>query len=201
VAAWHGEMLEAMKELRPQAQEFIDLGEYLLVVGRTLMSGIGGDFSWVQRFELRDDSIVSCRTYADVQTALDGFAPNLARLLPMVKDGRPDLDALVSILDEAVVWDVSRSSFPDAGVYEGIDGVRAWVGGLDDAFAGMRYETVAAREQADRVAVRVSGRGASTKIDIEYSFAQVWTFRDGKLIRMDRYDSWNEAVAAAGLAQ
>jgi ketosteroid isomerase-like protein len=205
--AWYRDMLQAFEELRPQADEFVDLGEYVLVVGRTFMrgrhSGIGGDFPWVQRFKLHDHSIVSCRTYADIATALGRIAPNLARLLPMVKHGRPDLDKLVSILDAAVVWDVSRSSFPDAGVYQGIEGVREWVRGLDDAFEEMHYETVAAREQGDRIAVltRVRGHGASTKIDIEYSFAQVWTFRNRKLIRMDRYDSWNEALTAARVAQ
>jgi ketosteroid isomerase-like protein len=41
-----------------------------------------------------------------------------------------------SFLDPEVIWDLSRSPFPDAGVYHGREGVREWFQGLTDAFDG-----------------------------------------------------------------
>ena len=44
-------------------------------------------------------------------------------------DGRMELEAALSLLDEDVDWDMSRSPFPDARLYRGVDGVREWFRG------------------------------------------------------------------------
>jgi len=33
---------------------------------------------------------------------------------------------------------------------------------------------------------------------VEYRFAPVFTFRNGKIVRMDRYDDWAAATEAIG---
>jgi hypothetical protein len=42
----------------------------------------------------------------------------------------------------------------------------------------------------------VSGRGPGSQIPVDYSFAPLFTFRQGKIIRMDRYDDWGGAMDA-----
>jgi ketosteroid isomerase-like protein len=108
-----------------------------------------------------------------------------------------------SFLDPGIVWDLSRSPFPDAGVYHGPDGVRAWFQGLANAFEDLHYEVERTRDLGDQVLVllHVSGRGPSSGIPVDYRFVPVFTFRDGRVVRMDRYDDWGEALEAAGLSE
>ena len=108
-----------------------------------------------------------------------------------------------SFLDPEVVWDVSRSPFPDAGVYHGLDGVRDWFQGLTDAFGHVQYEVEKLHDGGEQVVMllRISGRGPSSGIEVDYRFAPVFTFRDGKVVRMDRFDGWAEAREAAGLSE
>ena len=108
-----------------------------------------------------------------------------------------------SVFHPEVVFDVSRSRFPDAGVYHGIEGVRDWFQGLAGAFGEVSYEIEKALDLGERVAVllRLSGRGPSSGVPVEYRFVPVFTFRGGKVVRMDRYDDWAEALEAAGLSE
>jgi ketosteroid isomerase-like protein len=107
------------------------------------------------------------------------------------------------ILDDDVVFDLSRSPFPDAGVYHGMEGVRGWFAGLDEAFGKAHYEVekVLARDERVAVQLHVFGRGPSSGIQVDYRFVPVFTFRDGKVVRIDRYDDWAEALEAAGLSE
>ena len=113
------------------------------------------------------------------------------------------LAAAESFFDPEVIFDQSRSPFPDAGVYHGIEGVRAWFRGLADAFGDVSYEMEKVRGRGDQVAVmlRVRGRGPSSGIEVDYRFVPVITFRDGKIVRMDRFSDWEEALEAAGLQE
>jgi ketosteroid isomerase-like protein len=114
-----------------------------------------------------------------------------------------DLDAFYALLAEDVVWDLSRSPFPEAGVYRGVDAVRSWFRGLGDAFGAVRYEVEKQRELDNQVVqlVRLTGRGPGSQIPVDYTFAPVYTFRDGKIARMDRYDDWAAAMEAIGVPE
>lgn len=114
---------------------------------------------------------------------------------------RGDPEAFYAMLSPDVVWDTSRSQFPDAGVYQGLQGVRAWFGGLRDAFGeGARFEMDGIEDLGDRVLVeiRARGQGASSGIAVDWHFASAFTFRDGKVVRMDRYASRAEALQELG---
>src|SRR4051794_32210706 len=89
-------------------------------------------------------------------------------------DGLP---AIEDLLDPEVVFDLSRSPFPDAGVYRGIDGVRQWFGGLADAFGQIQYEIERREAVGEKVAalVRVRGHGPESGIEIDYRFVPVFT--------------------------
>jgi ketosteroid isomerase-like protein len=113
------------------------------------------------------------------------------------------IEALYTLLAEDVVWDLSRSPFPEAGVYHGIDAVRSWFSGLRDAFGEVHYEVEKEGEFGDQVVLllHLGGRGPGSQIPVDYRFAPVFTFRDGKIVRMDRYDDWASATAAMGLSE
>ena len=118
----------------------------------------------------------------------------------LLPDGRMELGAAVSLLDENVVWDMSRSPFPDARVYRGVDGVREWFEGLADAFGEVTYEVERVHEAGASLAVqfRVRGRGPSSGIPVDYRFVPLLTFRAGKIVHMERHDEWDAAIAAMG---
>ena len=103
------------------------------------------------------------------------------------------------ILDPEVVFDQSRSPFPDKGVYEGIDGVRRWFAGLADAFGDIHYEIERTQDLGEQVAVllHVRGRGPGSGIEVDYRFVPLVTLRGGKVLRMDRFNEWDEALEAA----
>jgi ketosteroid isomerase-like protein len=110
------------------------------------------------------------------------------------------LPAAERFLDPEIVFDQSRSPFPDAGVYHGIEGVREWFDGLFDAFGEVHYDVEQVRDLGERVAVmlRVRGRGPGSGIEVEYRFVPLLTFRKGRIVRMDRFTEWEEALAAPG---
>ena len=54
--------------------------------------------------------------------------------------GRGDREAFMEICAEDVVWDLSRSPFPDRRIYHRLTGVREWLGGLEDALGDIDRE-------------------------------------------------------------
>jgi ketosteroid isomerase-like protein len=69
------------------------------------------------------------------------------------------------------------------------DWVSAW-----DAW---ELEVEALHDAGDKVVAIL--RSKSTGLPVEMSFAQVWTFRDGKQLRTQAYDDPAEAMRANGL--
>ncbi len=117
---------------------------------------------------------------------------------------RQDQDAFLGILAEDIVWDLSRSSFPEAGIYRGHAGVRKWFSGLDVAWEDLGFEIEEITDLGqDRVLIvtRTRGHGQFSKIAVDYLFATVWTFLNRRVVRMDRYDNRSEALEASGLAE
>jgi ketosteroid isomerase-like protein len=115
-----------------------------------------------------------------------------------------DLEVLREYWAEDIVWDVSRSDFPDKGIYHGVEAVREWTRGIEDAFEGLVWhvEEITALDQ-DRVLVftRAKGHGQFSKIGIDYRFPYVLTFHDGIVVRADRYRDRAEALKALGLPE
>jgi ketosteroid isomerase-like protein len=59
----------------------------------------------------------------------------IARRALAAFEGTGDQETLLlELCAEDIVWDVSRSDFPDKRIYHGLEGVREWMRGLDDAF-------------------------------------------------------------------
>jgi ketosteroid isomerase-like protein len=79
----------------------------------------------------------------------------------------------------------------------------SWFSSVRDAFGDVHYEVEKEGEFGDQVVqlVHLSGRGPGSQIPAEYRFAHAFTFRDGKIIRMDRYDDWASATEAVALSE
>jgi ketosteroid isomerase-like protein len=220
---------DALEEFSETNERLIDAGERVVVTqtisgrGRVSRARVEqrGALIWtvrdglVQLIEVFIDQDEALRevgeranALADLGLAAAGDEASVPRsnrelvLNVFLPDGHTDRSAFYALLDLEVVWDMSRSRFPDTGVYRAIDGVRQWFDGLAKAFGEVTYEVKRVREGGDRVAIEIHlrGRGPGSGIPVDYSFVPVLSFRAGKVVRMERYDAWPEAIAAMGLA-
>jgi ketosteroid isomerase-like protein len=111
-------------------------------------------------------------------------------------------EAFWAILDPAVEWDQTQQP-PDAEVVRGIDAVqrstRRWFGTFEDCTRDLE-ELIDAGDEVIAV-VRVRGKGRGSGARIEGRVAQVWTFRNGKVVRYRDFRDKAEALKAAGLKE
>jgi ketosteroid isomerase-like protein len=113
-----------------------------------------------------------------------------------------DSDTLFALVAPEIEWDFSHvDTWLEEKMYRGYDGIAEffgkWVGEWDD----YSFEVEDIIDAGDRVVaiVRDEGRGKSSGIKLERRHAEVWTVRDGKVIRIEPYDEKAEALAAVGL--
>jgi ketosteroid isomerase-like protein len=71
----------------------------------------------------------------------------------------------------------------------GLDGVRVFVEGVEQDFSELRHEAERFTEIGDSVVVlgMLYGRGRLSGVPLRSPFGHVWTFRDGKAIRLEGY--------------
>ena len=116
---------------------------------------------------------------------------------------RRDLAGAIEFHDPDVVV-INTPSSPDTGPYVGHDGLLTWV---RDAQAGLGEVRVEADETIDvddsRVLVvgRVCGEGPTSGLPVEIALTTVFTFRDGKIVRVEAYDTKPQALEAVGLRE
>ena len=112
-------------------------------------------------------------------------------------------EVLYERLDPKVEWDTTTSDFPDAGLYHGHDGVREYRRRFWGTWEAQRNEPEELIDAGDSVVavVRMGGRGKGSGIEIDQWFAWLWTFSEGKVIRVAVYQDRAEALEAAGLSQ
>ena len=108
-------------------------------------------------------------------------------------------------LDEDVEWDARAIDVPDVGAsyWRGRAAVRdffrRWVGAFDE----WSVELVEAIDVGDSVVAHVhqSGRGKGSGATVDASHWQVWTVRDGKVVRWTLHVDRPEALEAVGLRE
>lgn len=105
------------------------------------------------------------------------------------------VDEALKYADPGVVWNPIEEL-----ATQGHDAVRAslarWKGEWDD-YKLMPEEFL---DMGDRVVVtvRLQGRGRGSGVQIDARFYDVYTLRDGKIIRMDQFTERSEAVGLDG---
>jgi ketosteroid isomerase-like protein len=73
-----------------------------------------------------------------------------------------------------------------------------WIEPWDDLEIDWELET--AGPDAALAIIDMRGRGRGSGVPTEMRFFQLWTFRDGRAIRMEMFSDLDEARRAAGLA-
>ena len=120
---------------------------------------------------------------------------------------RRDAAAARAPLHPDIVWDATRVPTPDLeGVYHGVEGVadfwRRWLAAWEAIDFGQREPEFL--EHGDKVLVWVEGqvnRGRASGVEVEMPpFGFLWTFQDGRAVRMEFHRDRSEALAAAGIA-
>jgi ketosteroid isomerase-like protein len=115
---------------------------------------------------------------------------------------RRDFEAAVEWFDPEIEWILPARQSSDSG--RGPDEVIRFFEDIDENFDEFRLTPQEFLDAGDRVATRLrhSGRGKGSGIEIdEELYHQVATFRDGKIVRMEYFASWPEALEAAGLRE
>jgi ketosteroid isomerase-like protein len=107
-----------------------------------------------------------------------------------------EMEEALALADPGIVWNPIEES-PE----QGHDAVRAsavrWKSEWDD------YELVPEdfADMGDCVlaTVRLRGRGRGSGVEVDARFFDLYTLRDGKIIRMDQFAEESEALEAVGL--
>jgi ketosteroid isomerase-like protein len=116
---------------------------------------------------------------------------------------RGDLEEALGWMHPEIEWDMSRVPVPDPGVFRGYAGLMAFHNSWEESFESMELEAEEYLEAGDQVisVVRHVGRGRLSEVEVEQTFAQLWTVRDGKIIRMEMHEDRDAALEAAQLSQ
>src|SRR5205823_12933016 len=115
---------------------------------------------------------------------------------------RGDVDAVVSLCAEDVVWIAARSAVQ--GAYSGHDGLRAFCADNAENFDLFQVNIDEARDLGDdRVlgvdTIHIRGRGGGVETDIPV--AGILAFEDGKVTRWEDFRDRQLALKAAGLSE
>lgn len=114
--------------------------------------------------------------------------------------GEGDFRAGIDLYDPQITF-VMRPEFPDAGTYQGLDGVRDYMRGFLEPWVRI---TIAAEEiigagDSVVVAVRQVGTGEGSGAATEFRYFHVWTFRGDHVVRWESVRERGEALALVGI--
>jgi ketosteroid isomerase-like protein len=111
-----------------------------------------------------------------------------------------------AVYDPEIEWDSSRAPWLlELGfepVVRGHDGVRSALGEWLEAWESIEYLPQELVDAGDEVLafVRVRARGRASGAEVAYEHPQLWTLRDGKVVRMRVLGNRDEALRAVGRA-
>jgi ketosteroid isomerase-like protein len=114
---------------------------------------------------------------------------------------RRDTEAVFALYDPAIVWVQSTLPSPTAGTYFGHDGVRELFRQWLETFEtfDLKAETFIGAGRDVVVGYRLSGRGKTSGAAVEMRRWNVYTVRNGLVIRVDVFMTEAEALEVAGL--
>jgi ketosteroid isomerase-like protein len=120
---------------------------------------------------------------------------------------RRDSATVLALYDPDVEWDNTRGPMQglvEAKVYRGYEGLRHWWREFREPWEsvwGELEELIDAGDQVVSVGTsHARGKGSGVVVDLEHA-ATVWTFREGKIVRVALYTGRAEALEAVGLRE
>jgi ketosteroid isomerase-like protein len=113
-----------------------------------------------------------------------------------------DFRAGADDFDADVVF-VPRPPFPDPGVYIGRERIGAYMRGILQQFQGLTIEAKRIEAVGDGVLARCfqHGRGRASGVEVDDSYFMLFSFRAGKIVRIDVVREEAEALEAVGLRE
>ena len=118
---------------------------------------------------------------------------------------RGDFDAVFAAYDPEIEWHIARVAGPIGDfdpVYRGHAGVKAFWRQWLDAWEVATFEYEEFIDAGDSVVSILSQRmrGRTSGVELEWtSYAQTWTLRDRKIVRVEFFPTRAEALEATGL--
>ena len=102
-----------------------------------------------------------------------------------------------------IEWVPAGPAAVDSAVYRGYDEVANAYAAVWETWGLFQFEGSQVRDLGDSVLWlgRVKMRGSTSHVELDQEFAAHWILRDGKLIRIQAFLSWREALKAVGLAE
>jgi ketosteroid isomerase-like protein len=114
---------------------------------------------------------------------------------------RADWDEALGLMAPEVEWETDPRH-PRAGVYRGRAAVRSFIEDLEAPFEGTVYTPERIFAAADHVVVFVTirRRPAGSSAQVEVQIGELWTLRDGQIVRGQGFGEREKALAAVGLS-
>jgi ketosteroid isomerase-like protein len=114
---------------------------------------------------------------------------------------RGDFTVGLSALERNVTL-VIDDGIPDGGVFVGLDGVRNYMRRFLDSWESLTIAADSIQDVGDSVlvSVRQEGVGRASGLPTGQTYFQAWTFRGGKVIRLETILREDAALEAVGLS-
>jgi ketosteroid isomerase-like protein len=111
-----------------------------------------------------------------------------------------DVESALELVDPEIEWQTYVVPGPGGGIYRGHDGVRELWADVRNIFADYRNDPEQIIDAGDKVVafICIRGRGARSGAKVEARIAHVFTFRDGRILRVESFEDREEALGAAG---
>jgi ketosteroid isomerase-like protein len=126
---------------------------------------------------------------------------NVELIERMMQRAQFEPEALREILSDSVEWEAPF--FPDAGMLRGPDSVMDFFRRLVGTFDDWGYEVGEVINAGECVLTHVHqwGRGKGSGATVDQHFWQIWTIRNGKVIKVTHRLDRTEALEAVGLRE
>ncbi len=109
-----------------------------------------------------------------------------------------DVEALQSNIDAAFELHNHSDFFDWRDVYHGVEGMMEWAGQISDTAGEFDFAIERFERADDRLVtlgeMRASGR--ASQIEARFPWAQLWTLRGGRILRVDVYTDHERALEA-----
>ena len=113
--------------------------------------------------------------------------------------GTGDWSASLKVMDPDLVF-IMPPDLPDAGTYRGLEELAEYMRHFLEPWSHMAIEAQELFDAGDTVvaAIRQQGTGGETGITTDMHYFQIWTFSEGRVIRLENTRDRGKALEAAG---
>jgi uncharacterized protein len=103
----------------------------------------------------------------------------------------------VAVLDDDAEWH-EHSDLPEADSYRGRETIRSFLESFLESWDEFRQDVVDLVPDDGKIMVllHMVGQGKGSGIPVEARYAHIWTMRGGRGVRIDTYNSHEEASEA-----